>query len=96
MDFRLFYFIGNSDFWIRGKRSPADRTYVRSTGEWTFVHFFERYALVVVIEFQELHFVITFRAIQRVIAEGEENGGPPLSETAINPVFFFRNDTVQF
>lgn len=51
---------------------------------------------MVVIEFQELHFVITFRAIQRVIAEGEENGGPPLSETAINPVFFFRNDTVQF
>ena len=31
----IFYFIGNSDFWIRGKRSPADRTYVRSTGEWT-------------------------------------------------------------
>ena len=31
----LCSFIGNSDFWIRGKRSPADRTYVRSTGEWT-------------------------------------------------------------
>ena len=22
-------------FWIRGKRSPAGRTYVKSTGEWT-------------------------------------------------------------
>ena len=31
----FFYFIGNSDFWIRGKSSPADRTYVKSTGEWT-------------------------------------------------------------
>ena len=31
----IFYFIGNSDFWIRGKSSPADRTYVKSTGEWT-------------------------------------------------------------
>ena len=31
----LFYFIGNSDFGIRGKSSPADRTYVKSTGEWT-------------------------------------------------------------
>ena len=51
---------------------------------------------MVVIEFQELHFVITFRAIQRVIAAGEENGGPPLREPSLNPVFFFRNDTVQF
>ena len=51
---------------------------------------------MVVIEFQELHFVITFRTIQRIITEGEENRGPPLSETAVYLVFFFRNDTVQF
>ena len=51
---------------------------------------------MVVIEFQELHFVITFRTIQRIITEGKENRGPPLSETAVYLVFFFRNDTVQF
>lgn len=44
---------------------------------------------MVVIEFQELHFVITFRTIQRVIAEGEENSGPPLAETAVYFVLFF-------
>ena len=96
MDFRLFYFIGNSDFWIRGKRSPADRTYVRSTGEWTFVHFFERYALVAVIEFQELHFMITLGTIQGVISEGEKNRSSPLSEAAVYLVFFSGNDAVQF
>ena len=51
---------------------------------------------MVVIEFQKLHFVIAFRTIQRVIAEGEENGGSPLSETAVYLVFFSGNDTVQF
>lgn len=51
---------------------------------------------MVVIEFQELHFVITFRTIQRVIAEGEENGCPPPGEIAVYLVLFFRNDTVQF
>ena len=51
---------------------------------------------MVVIEFQELHFVITFRTIQRIITEGKENRRPPLSETAVYPVFFFGNDTVQF
>ena len=29
----FYFFIGNSDFWIRGK-SPADRTSIKSTGEW--------------------------------------------------------------
>lgn len=51
---------------------------------------------MVVIEFQELHFVITFRTIQGIITEGKENRRPPLSETAVYPVFFFGNDTVQF
>ena len=51
---------------------------------------------MVVIEFQELHFVITFRTIQRVIAEGEENSSPPLVETAVYPVLFLGNDMVQF
>ena len=32
---------------------------------------------MVVIEFKELHFVITFRTIQRIIAKGEEDGCPP-------------------
>ena len=44
---------------------------------------------MVVIEFQELHLVITSRAIQRVIAEGEENSGSPLVETAVYFVLFF-------
>lgn len=51
---------------------------------------------MVVIEFQELHFVIAFRTIQRVVAEGKEDGGPPPGETAVYLVLFFRNDTVQF
>ena len=51
---------------------------------------------MVVIEFQKLHFVIAFRTIQRVIAEREEDGSPPLSKTAVDLKFFFGNDTVQF
>ena len=51
---------------------------------------------MVVIEFQEFHFVIAFRTIQRVVAEGEETSGSPPGETAVYLVFFFRNDTVQF
>ena len=51
---------------------------------------------MVVIEFQKLHFVIAFRTIQRVIAEREEDGSPPLSKTAVDLMFFFGNDTVQF
>ena len=49
-----------------------------------------------VIEFQKLHFVIAFRTIQRVIVEREEDSSPPLSKTAVDIVFFFGNDTVQF
>jgi len=44
---------------------------------------------MVVIEFQKLHFVIAFRTIQRVIAEREEDGSPPLSKTAVDLMFFF-------
>lgn len=51
---------------------------------------------MVVIEFQKLHFVITFRTIQRVISEGEKNGGSPLSKAAVYFMFLFRDDTVQF
>ena len=51
---------------------------------------------MVVIEFQKLHFVIAFRTIQRVIAEREEDGSPPLSKTAVDLMFFFGNDTMQF
>lgn len=65
-------------------------------GHGFLVHFFEGYALVVVIEFQKLHFVIAFRTIQRVIAEREEDGSPPLSKTAVDLMFFFGNDTMQF
>ncbi|HIX52484.1 MAG TPA: hypothetical protein IAA28_06745, partial [Candidatus Lachnoclostridium stercoripullorum] len=42
------------------------------------VHFFERYALVVVIKFQELHFMITLGTIQGVISEGEKKRCSPL------------------
>ena len=65
-------------------------------GHYFLVHFFEGYALMVVIEFQELHFVITFRTIQRIITERKENRGPPLSEAAVYLVFFYGNDAVQF
>ena len=51
---------------------------------------------MVVIEFQKLHFVVTFRTIQRIIAEREEDGSSPLGEAAVYPVFFFGNYTVQF
>ena len=51
---------------------------------------------MVVIEFQEFHFMVTFRTIQRVIAEREEDGSSPLSKTAVDLMFFFGNDTVQF
>ena len=51
---------------------------------------------MVEIEFQELHFVITFGTIQRILTEGKENRGPPLSEIAVYFVLFFGNDTVQF
>lgn len=51
---------------------------------------------MVVIEFQELHFVITFRTIQRIITERKENRGPPLSEASVYLVFFSGNDAVQF
>ena len=51
---------------------------------------------MIVIELKKLHFVVTFRTIQWVITEGKENGSPPLSEAAVYPVFFFRNDTMQF
>ena len=58
-------------------------------GHGFLVQFFERYALVVVIELKKLHFMITIRTMQRVITEGEEDASPPLSETAVDPVFFF-------
>ena len=38
------------------------------------VHFFERYALVVVIEFKKLHFMVTVRAIQRIITLWLQSG----------------------
>ena len=44
---------------------------------------------MVVIEFQELHFMITLGTIQGVIAEGEKNRSSPLCETAVYPVFLF-------
>lgn len=44
---------------------------------------------MVVIELKKLHFMITIRTMQRVITEGEEDASPPLSETAVDPVFFF-------
>lgn len=65
-------------------------------GHGFLVHFFEGNALVVVIEFQELHFVITFRAIQGGITKGKKSRGSSVSETAVYLVFFFGNDTVQF
>ena len=58
-------------------------------GHCFLVHFFEGYAFVVVIEFQELHFVITFRTIQRVITKREKNSGSPLCKAAVYSVFFF-------
>ena len=51
---------------------------------------------MVVIEFQEFHFVIAFRTIQRVVAEGEENSGSPPGETAVYLVFLSGNDAVQY
>ena len=51
---------------------------------------------MIVIELKKLHFMVTVRTMQRVITEGEEDACPPLSETAVDLVFFFRNDTVQF
>ena len=51
---------------------------------------------MVVIELQELHFVVTFRTTQRVVTEGEENRGPPPGKTAVYLALFFRNDMMQF
>ena len=58
-------------------------------GHYFLVQFFERYPLVVAIEFQKLHFVITFRTIQRIITDGEKNRSSPLSEAAVDPVLLF-------
>ena len=44
---------------------------------------------MVVIEFQELHFMITLGTIQGVISKGEKNRSSPLSEAAVYPVLLF-------
>ena len=51
---------------------------------------------MVVIEFQELHFMITLGTMQGVISEGEKKRCSPLSEAAVYPMLFFWDDTVQF
>ena len=51
---------------------------------------------MLVIEIKKLHFMVTVRAMQRVITEREEDGCIPLSEASVDIVFLFRNDTVQF
>ena len=44
---------------------------------------------MVVIEFKKFHFMVTVRAIQRIITEGEEDGCSPLSEAPVYHVPFF-------
>ena len=83
-----WYFVKQKTSYELGVRVVGSESCIRDS--------FKGYALMVVIEFQELHFVITFRTIQRIITERKENRGPPLSEAAVYLVFFSGNDAVQF
>ena len=50
---------------------------------------------MVVIEFQELHFVFAVRTFKRIIAEGRKNGDSPLMKTAEYRMLFSCDSTVK-
>ena len=49
-----------------------------------------------IIEFQKLHFMLTDRAFQRIIAKRKKNGCAPLMETPVNVMLFFGNRSAKF
>lgn len=49
-----------------------------------------------IIEFQKLHFMLTDRAFQRIIAKRKKNRCAPLMETLVNTMFFFGNGSAKF
>ena len=49
-----------------------------------------------IIEFQKLHFMLTDRAFQRIIAKRKKNRCAPLMETPVNTMFFFGNGSAKF
>lgn len=65
-------------------------------GHCFLVHFFEGYALVVIIEFKNRHFVFAVRAFERILAEGRKNGGAPLVKTAVYRMFAFGYSQIEF
>lgn len=49
-----------------------------------------------IIEFQKLHFMLTDRAFQRIIAKRKKNGCALLMETSVNTMLFFENGSAKF
>ena len=55
---------------VRRYKNLLLQTNSKRFGHCLLIHFFEGYALVVIIKFQELHFMITLRTIQGIVDKG--------------------------
>lgn len=51
---------------------------------------------MIVVEFQELHFMSAVRTHQRVVTEGRKNGDPPLVETPVEGALGSGDGTIEF
>lgn len=60
-----------------------------------FVHFFQRDALMFVVEFKEVHCSTAFRAAEGIIAKRRKDKFPPLIEGAQDGMLFFRYGSVE-
>ena len=66
------------------------------TGHCFLVSFFQRYAVVVMIYFQDYHRMFAMRTDQRVISKRKKDCSSPAVKTAEKVTFFFRNSKMEF
>lgn len=65
-------------------------------GHCFLIKFFEGYASMIEIEFQQLHFMFAVRTFQRIIAEGRKNSSTSLAKAAVYRMFASGYGTVEF